>query len=231
VLVGLALQLPGPARAEAVGTRAWLWPLSPTPTVVARFQAPERQWGPGHRGIDLLGSVGEQVLAVADGTIAFAGMVAGRGVVVVDHGQLRSTYEPVTPRVMRGDHVGAGQVIATLSSVQSHCPPDACLHLGVRRGDVYLDPLSLLGAQQVRLKPLSGLKPAGRTSNAGSGGAAGIGPSNDPYRDVPQPSARSAPSAVELTVSTGGGAAAGLTALSLVRRRRRRVVRRVTSPP
>ena len=42
-----------------------------------RYQAPEKQWLSGHRGIDLNVEEGEELLAPADGMIAFAGSVAG----------------------------------------------------------------------------------------------------------------------------------------------------------
>jgi murein DD-endopeptidase MepM/ murein hydrolase activator NlpD len=135
--------------------RTWVWPLQPTPAVVRGFEPPAQTWDAGHRGVDLLGSPAEPVVAIGAGTVRFAGPLAGRGVVVVDHGALRSTYEPVTAAVHRGDVVHAGEVIGLLQTPHSHCEPQACLHLGLRRGSVYLDPLDLLGPRPVRLKPLT----------------------------------------------------------------------------
>lgn len=132
----------------------WSWPVQPTPRVVAAFEAPESDYGPGHRGVDLAGAAGQSVFAVAAGEVTFAGRVAGRGVVVIDHGELRSTYEPVAAQVAKGDGVAAGDRIATLTADASHCAPQACLHLGARDGDAYVDPLLLLGGQRLRLKPL-----------------------------------------------------------------------------
>jgi murein DD-endopeptidase MepM/ murein hydrolase activator NlpD len=152
--LSVALQLPALAQTGSTADH-WQWPLSPEPMVVATFHAPAQRWSPGHRGVDLLGSVAQPVSAIGPGTVSFAGMVAGRGVVVVDHGRLRSTYEPVRTSVRRGDSVSPGQVIGTLEAVRSHCPPEACLHLGVRRDEEYLDPLTLLGPREVRLKPLA----------------------------------------------------------------------------
>ena len=144
---------PSPWVADPAGG-SWGWPLDPVPGVVHPFQRPDSPWGPGHRGIDLSATVGQVVTAVADGKVTFAGSVAGRGVVVVSHGRLRSTYEPVLPMVRRGDVVSRGTPIATLTSVGSHCLPHACLHLGARRGDWYVDPLPLLGGSEIGLKPL-----------------------------------------------------------------------------
>jgi hypothetical protein len=145
----------GLTPAPASASQTWVWPLEPVPAVERGFELPEHPWGAGHRGVDLLGSSAQPVLAIGAGTVSFAGPLATRGVVVIDHGELRSTYEPVTAAVHRGEHVAAGQVVGLLQTPNSHCPPQVCLHLGLRRGSSYLDPLDLLGPRPVRLKPLS----------------------------------------------------------------------------
>ncbi len=149
-LLALVVSLPGvPFDAT--------WPLDPTPDVVRGFAPQSRPWGPGHRGVDLLGSMGQPVRAARAGTVSYAGPLAGRGVVVVGHGSLRTTYEPVVPGVHVGQRVSAGQVVGLLALVGSHCFPSACLHWGLLRGEEYLDPLSLVGGSRVRLLPwLSG---------------------------------------------------------------------------
>lgn len=133
-----------------------VWPLQPRPPVVRGFEPPSSLWGPGHRGVDLLGRVGEPVHAALGGRIAFAGRLAGRGVVVVEHGGRRTTYEPVAAVVKVGQPVTRGQTIGTLELAQSHCFPRSCLHWGLirDRGDVYLDPLTLVGGGPVRLLPV-----------------------------------------------------------------------------
>jgi murein DD-endopeptidase MepM/ murein hydrolase activator NlpD len=122
--------------------------------VVRAFDPPEVVWGSGHRGVDLLGSPGQAVHAALAGTVTFAGILAGRGVVVVDHGATRTTYEPVTASVARGATVAQDAVIGSLETAGSHCPPRACLHWGWKRGEAYLDPLRLVGVGPVRLLPL-----------------------------------------------------------------------------
>jgi murein DD-endopeptidase MepM/ murein hydrolase activator NlpD len=133
------------------------WPLRPQPKVIERFDPPESPYGAGHRGVDLLGHIGQTVHASLAGTVTFAGMLAGRGVVVVDHGETRTTYEPITSTVSVGDVVPAGAPIGKLNLPGSHCSPLACLHWGWLDGEVYLNPLDLVGAGRVRLLPLSGL--------------------------------------------------------------------------
>jgi murein DD-endopeptidase MepM/ murein hydrolase activator NlpD len=165
VRLGLAVSLAvclllRPVAAAAAGDDAtgqrWVWPLSPRPPLIHAFDPPDSPYGSGHRGVDLAGAVGQQVFAIGDGVVTFAGPLAGRSVIVVSHGQLRSTYEPVSSGVSVGDRVRAGQQIGVLSVVGSHCLPEACLHLGVLRGTVYLDPLTLLGSALIRLKPMGG---------------------------------------------------------------------------
>jgi len=143
----------GWVEADPVGQ----WPLRPTPAVVATFDSPASPWGAGHRGVDLTGTPGQEVRSALPGTVSFVGTIAGRGVVVVDHGDTRTTYEPVAAIVTRGERVGDRDVLGALGIPGSHCFPRACLHWGWIRGDTYLDPLRLVGAAPVRLLPLTGL--------------------------------------------------------------------------
>src|SRR4051794_39477029 len=164
--LGLAVSLTacllarGGGAAAAIGdddpSQQWVWPLSPRPAVVHAFDPPDSPYGSGHRGVDLAGAVGQPVFAIGDGVVTYAGPLAGRFVIVVSHGRLRSTYEPGSAGVAVGDRVRAGQQIGVLSVVGSHCLPAACLHLGVLRGTEYLDPLALLGSALIRLKPMAG---------------------------------------------------------------------------
>jgi murein DD-endopeptidase MepM/ murein hydrolase activator NlpD len=96
------------------------------------------------------------VRAAGAGTVAFAGSVAGRGVVSIDHPNgLRTTYEPVDVAITAGTAVGRGTQVGALVAGHAGCPAAACLHWGLRRGDTYLDPLLLLGFARVRLLPLA----------------------------------------------------------------------------
>jgi hypothetical protein len=155
VLLGLVLDafaMGAPARANEGG--GWTWPLEPRPEVVDGFDPPDDPYGAGHRGVDLAGRVGQPVLSVADGRVSFVGMIAGRGVVVVDHGAERSTYEPVIGEVRVDQRVHAGDPLGRLELVGSHCWPRACLHLGRIAGETYRDPLALLGGGgPIRLLP------------------------------------------------------------------------------
>jgi murein DD-endopeptidase MepM/ murein hydrolase activator NlpD len=153
LVTGLLLVAPQAARAEdPIG----VWPLRP-PIVVTGFDPPTDAWGAGHRGVDLRGRAGQRVHAALPGRISFVGRIAGRAVVVVDHGATRTTYEPVRGALPVGTQVGAGDRIGRLERTGSHCWPDVCLHWGWIRGETYLDPLILVGGGPVRLLPLAGL--------------------------------------------------------------------------
>src|SRR4051812_39884276 len=144
------------------GRLVYGWPVSPA-RVVRAFDPPARPWLPGHRGVDLAASPSVVVRAAGTGRVIYAGVLAGRGVVSVEHADgLRTTYEPVTPAVGVGDPVRLGTPIGRLLAGHPGCPVTACLHWGLRRGAVYLDPLALLGRGRVRLLPLR----AGEASSA-----------------------------------------------------------------
>jgi murein DD-endopeptidase MepM/ murein hydrolase activator NlpD len=158
---------PGPAggtlaRAGAEGRPAprarFQLPVPGPAEVLTPFRPPAERWGAGHRGVDLGAAVGTKVRAAGAGTVAYAGMLAGRYVVSVRHTDtLRTTYEPVRPSVRAGQRVSAGEVIGTLEAGHPTCRPADCLHWGARIGaDHYIDPLSLLGGRRVRLKPWDG---------------------------------------------------------------------------
>lgn len=134
----------------------WSAPVSP-PQVERTFDAPVQKWLPGHRGVDLSAPAGTAVTTPARGRVAFVGMVAGRGVVSVDHpdprqpgGVIRTTYEPVRGSVAVGAAVEMGDTLGVVAD-DSHCV-GGCLHWGARRGEVYVDPLTFLH-RPVRLWP------------------------------------------------------------------------------
>ncbi|HZM83582.1 MAG TPA: M23 family metallopeptidase [Candidatus Limnocylindrales bacterium] len=131
----------------------YAWPVAGP--IVRPFDPPPRPWLPGHRGVDIEAPAGSLVRAAAGGVVWFAGMVASRPLVSISHPNgTRTTYEPVKPLVSAGDIVAAGDVIGTLSTGHAGCGKP-CLHWGLRQGETYLDPLSLLGLARVRLLPPS----------------------------------------------------------------------------
>jgi len=116
--------------------------------VVRRFEPPSTDYGPGHRGVDLDAVPGTPVRAAERGRVHHAGAVAGVIWVSIDHRDgIRTSYGPLASlRVRSGDEVERGEVIGLLAS-GDHGQPDVDhgLHLGARRGDVYIDPMQLPG--------------------------------------------------------------------------------------
>jgi murein DD-endopeptidase MepM/ murein hydrolase activator NlpD len=121
---------------------AFEWPLSGLPIIARPFDAPAQPWLAGHRGVDLQSEAGQAVLAPAAGTVRFNGWVVDRHLIVIEHGELASTLEPVTSELAVGQNVSAGQAVGVLADEAAHCAD--CLHWGVRRGEVYLDPTLLV---------------------------------------------------------------------------------------
>ena len=148
-----------PSAAPAADRRAphsaYTWPTGGPAAVLEGFDPPAVVWGSGHRGVDLALTAGSPVLAAGDGTVVFAGMVAGRPVVSIDHADgIRTTYEPVEAVVSAGEAVGRGQVIGTLVAGHRSDGVDA-LHWGARTGPkTYINPLRLLDPPIIRLKPV-----------------------------------------------------------------------------
>jgi murein DD-endopeptidase MepM/ murein hydrolase activator NlpD len=144
VLVSLAAVMGAPSE----GSRGpWAWPIGGTrdgTRVILQVFEPHSTYGPGHRGIDLAAASGGAIRAMAEGTVTFAGMVAGRPVISISHERLgiTSSMEPVAAIVPVGERVIRGQVIGLLTE-GDHCPV-SCLHVGMRRGERYLNPLALL---------------------------------------------------------------------------------------
>lgn len=141
-----------PALDPGAGQEAVRYDWPAPGEVTAPFDPPDQPWLAGHRGVDLAASPGEVVRAAADGVVAFAGSVAGKPVVSIDHADgVRTTYEPVVATVRAGDAVVLGGPIGLLSA--GHGSDD--LHWGARRGRIYLDPTLLIAPEVViRLYPV-----------------------------------------------------------------------------
>ena len=158
VLAALAVVLLCAPHAGADAGRLQ-WPLRPPPVVTRVFDAPSPDWQRGHRGVDLAGAPGQPVYAAGPATVVFAGKLAGRPVVSLAHaGGLRTSYEPVEAAVRVGQRVDESSVLGRLVAGHPGCPAAACLHWGAMWGRAaradYVDPIGLLAATPVRLKPL-----------------------------------------------------------------------------
>jgi murein DD-endopeptidase MepM/ murein hydrolase activator NlpD len=130
-------------------------PISAPVVILRRFQAPAGPYSAGHRGVDLATRPGQAVLAAAAGRVRFAGVVAGRGVVVIEHPDgVLTEYEPLDPGVSEGEQVTRAQPLGAVHGRHGGCGLSRCLHWGARRGDEYVDPMALLARLgPVRLLP------------------------------------------------------------------------------
>ena len=148
LLLALVLVL-GPARPATARADVTYRPPVDAP-VIDPYRAPTSPYGPGNRGIDYATVPGTVVRAVAAGTVTFAGTVAGSRYVTVEHADgLRSSYgELASISVIEGQSVATGDEVGRAGPT---------LHLGMRRGEEYLDPESLFGAAppDVRLIPVA----------------------------------------------------------------------------
>jgi hypothetical protein len=141
VVAAGSLAVVGPARAD--GTVRYDPPVRAK--VAEPFHVEGGPYSRGNRGIDYATRAGTEVRAAADGTVTFAGPVAGSKHVTVLHADgVRTTYSYLDEiRVARGQRVHRGQVVGTTAGQ---------LHLSARRGDAYFDPATLFdGPPRVRL--------------------------------------------------------------------------------
>jgi hypothetical protein len=217
LLVGLVVALWLASTSGPAWAAQWVWPIAPppgrtTPVVLSSFAPPAERWQPGRRGVLLAAPPGTVVRAAGAGTVVYAGQLFGRGVVAVSHGDIRTTYLPVTPSVHDGDHVLPGTPIGRLDP-----PPDASTPSGLHWGLVtghghdahYLDPLALLGVGTVRLLPVPsapGTVPS----------APGTVPAAIPAMPSPLPRAAPRPSGGGTPPWALGAAALPLTAIAAI---------------
>lgn len=131
-------------REAGLPSEGWSWPVWPA-AIERPFAQPAHRYGPGHRGVDLRPlDPGIAVRSPADGTIAFAGTVADRPLVTIDHGGgLVTTLEPVVSELAPGTSVSRGEPLAEVA-VGGHAEPGT-VHFGVRLDGEYINPLVLLG--------------------------------------------------------------------------------------
>ena len=101
------------------------WPLEHA-QVIGEYDAPAKQWLPGHRGLDLRARPQDAIIAPADGVVAFSGKVV----------------------------IVKGERFARVEGGSEHCA-DECLHWGLKSGGRdYADPSGRVRSMRVELKPL-----------------------------------------------------------------------------
>lgn len=145
--IAAELLAPAPASVGA-GKAPWFPPLGEPLRVLSHYSLPNGPFQAGHRGIDLPAAIGDAVRAPVAGVVAFSGVVAEKPVVTlrVDAHTVVS-FEPVVGEVEVGTTVGRGETLGFVGT-GGHCA-NACLHVGVRVNDEYVNPM-----RAFRMKPV-----------------------------------------------------------------------------
>ena len=122
-------------------------------SIVDPFRQPSCERCAGNRGIEYSTKIGTPIIASANGTISFYGMVGGKRYLVIrTNAGRRLTYGSIAnSRLRTGDDVLAGQIIGTTGSM---------LYFGVRENsiqgynyvDVYVDPAKYLSQNTQTLR-------------------------------------------------------------------------------
>lgn len=130
---------PETVRLPELGSITWQWPV--TGTVLARFEAANATG----KGIDIGGSVGQEIRAAAGGKVVYSGSgLIGYGkLIIINHnGQYLSAYAHNSELyVQEGDEVRAGDRIASMGMGPGRTP---MLHFEIRRNGQPVDPLRFL---------------------------------------------------------------------------------------
>ncbi len=144
VLLTIVVALGVTARPAHSASDAAGWRRPVDGPVMAPFEQPSSVYGAGHRGVDFAVPAGTEVRAANDGVVSFAGAVAGTLHVTVAHpGDLRTSYSFLSSVVVRaGQRVARGDVVG-LSGGTGADHDGTVVHLGLRIGDRYVDPMAL----------------------------------------------------------------------------------------
>ena len=143
--VAVALVLPSSARAG--------WPLAEPASVALGFGSTYSAADgtvSTHRGVDLVAEEGSTVRSPLAGTVSFAGRVPGSGggtvlAVTISTSSGSVTLMPLASTAVRaGAEVAEGDAVGELAGGGDSSSAGAHLHVGARKGDLYVDPLSLM---------------------------------------------------------------------------------------
>jgi hypothetical protein len=224
--LGVALLLPAGAHAG--------WPLdSAAPAALGFGETYAGADGTPsvHRGVDLVASAGSSVRSPLEGRVSFAGRVpaVGGGTVLAVTIATRDGSVTLLPLssagVKAGTELAEGDPVGVLGGEGDASSYGSHLHVGARKGDLYLDPLTLIAAPLPARAdtPDPRANPAGQPS-AGSAPAehavapqaSGVGV-HESTAPAAQPAAAPAPSATALRagVSVGARASAAVPGASV----------------
>lgn len=146
-VVGVAMLVGFPSAAHAA------WPLEVPAAVILAFG--DRYPGADsaqttHHGTDIAAEEGMRVEAPIAGTVGFAGRVPGSdgtsvlAVTLTTSGGTLTLMPLRDIEVSKGDKVSAGSGLGTLAGNGDGSSSRTHLHVGLRKGELYLDPMTVL---------------------------------------------------------------------------------------
>lgn len=146
----------GVKEASQQGCERLYWPVrlstgKDASEVLSPAVIPEENWKKGHRGIDVAIDEGSQIIAPGKAMVVMSGKVGGKDVLslALDNG-LTVSIEPAISSAKKGVTVQAGEIIGEVEGISDHCEK-TCAHIGVRRGNTYLNPTAALNPVRVVL--------------------------------------------------------------------------------
>jgi hypothetical protein len=153
LLLGVAVLACAVALAQPSCAHAG-WPLRDAGSVAlgfgATYRAAEATTSSTHRGIDISAESGAAVVAPLGGSVAFVGRIPAVGggtvrAVTIATAEGSVTLLPLSAAsVSKGDSLAEGDAVGTLAASGDGSSAGVHLHVGLKRGDLYVDPLSVL---------------------------------------------------------------------------------------
>ena len=187
LLLGVAIVACGLAVVRPAAAHAG-YPLASAARVAlgfgATYHAADATSSSTHRGADLSAEAGDRVLAPFSGRVTFAGRVPAVGGGTVRAATLQTAQGAVTLlplsslSVAKGDELAEGDSVGTLAEGGDGSSAGTHLHVGVKRGDLYVDPMALLALPAVAPSEGSGEGAEGGAHAGGTASAVGASASH-----------------------------------------------------
>jgi len=163
-----------------------------------------------HRGTDITAEAGVRVLAPLAGTVTFAGRVPAVGGGTVRAVTLSTASGSITllpfsaASVAKGDSLAEGDAVGSLAGDGDGSSAGTHLHVGVKRGDLYVDPMSVLTLPVAAPETPSGSQADAGAAQASAGAHAAA---SEQAASAPGASAHSAAGAHSAMVGAGSPSA------------------------
>ena len=192
----------------------------------ASYTSAEATSSATHHGTDIAAETGARILAPFAGTVTFSGRVPAVGggtvrAVTISTSSGTVTLLPLASSlVTKGDVLAEGDAVGTLAGDGDGSSSGTHLHVGVKRGDLYVDPMSLLTLPAVAPESPGG-SGAGAGAEAAQGSASSAAAASAAHAAASgQPASATGASGAHAAVRSpaGAGAAAGASAPSAVLR-------------